>query len=129
MKNQAHAYAQALSQFRLWAARGNPEAMYKLGQFYENGQAVPKNMAEAARWYRKAAGKGELASMARLGVLHGNGYGVLKDRAEALFWFLAARKLGAGGLDKAEEKIRSLMTIDEISMAEGRAENWKPEKN
>ncbi|MBI5845929.1 MAG: sel1 repeat family protein [Deltaproteobacteria bacterium] len=128
MKNQAHAYAQAVSQFRVWAAQGNPEAMYKLGQFYETGQAVPKNMAEAARWYRKAAGKGELSAMARLGVLHGNGYGVLKDRIEALFWFLSARKLGAGGLDKTVEKLRSLMNAEEIALAEGRAENWKPEK-
>ena len=128
MKNQAHAYAQAVSQFRVWAAQGNAEAMYKLGQFYETGQAVPKNMAEAARWYRKAAGKGELSAMARLGVLHGNGYGVLKDRVEALFWFLSARKLGAGGLDKTVEKLRSLMNAQEIALAEVRAENWKPEK-
>lgn len=102
--------------------------MYKLGQFFETGQAVPKNMAEAARWYAKAAKKGEFSAMARLGVLHGNGYGVLKDRVESLFWFMAAQKLGAGGLETAVEKLRSLMSLEEIALAEERAQSFQPEK-
>jgi hypothetical protein len=27
------------------------------GVMYDNGEGVPKNMAEAARWYNKAAGR------------------------------------------------------------------------
>jgi uncharacterized protein len=41
------------------AALNHAAAMYQLGQFYENGQGVPRNRETAIVWYRKAAERGD----------------------------------------------------------------------
>ncbi len=40
------------------AAGGLPAAMWKLGQFHEDGWGRPKNLKEAKAWYKKSADKG-----------------------------------------------------------------------
>jgi len=47
--------AQALSQLRSLANRGFAEAQFNLGWMYANGEGVPRDDAEAAKWYRRAA--------------------------------------------------------------------------
>ena len=39
------------------AEKGNSTALYKLGQLYEDGTGVEKNINKAIYWYRKAASK------------------------------------------------------------------------
>jgi len=41
------------------AERGDAEAQDILGNMYYNGQGVPQDYKEAARWYRKAAEQGD----------------------------------------------------------------------
>jgi uncharacterized protein len=40
--------------YQLAAAQGHPLALRNVGNCYERGHGVPKNMAEAIRWYRRA---------------------------------------------------------------------------
>ena len=42
------------------AEQGNPEAQYKVGEMYELGKGVSRDMGKATEWYQKAAGKGHL---------------------------------------------------------------------
>ena len=41
------------------AEQGNAAAQYNLGVMYDNGEGVPQDYAEAAKWYRLAAEQGE----------------------------------------------------------------------
>jgi|GEM_PF-4289085 len=40
------------------AEQGNPEAQYKVGEMYEQGKGVPKDMDKAKEWFKKAAKQG-----------------------------------------------------------------------
>lgn len=49
------------------AARGGEaRAQFYLGQLYERGDGVAKNVAEALHWYRKAAHVGDAEALAKL---------------------------------------------------------------
>ncbi|MCC8020790.1 MAG: sel1 repeat family protein, partial [Akkermansia sp.] len=47
-----------------------------MGNCYENGYGVERDMKEAAHWYRKAAEQGNAEAQYRLGVCYANGWGV-----------------------------------------------------
>ena len=61
---------------------------------YHNGEGVPKDEAEAAKWYRKAAEKGLASAQHNLGLCYDNGEGVPKDEAEAAKWYRKAAEQG-----------------------------------
>jgi flagellar biosynthesis GTPase FlhF len=44
------------------AQKGNAEAQFKVGEMYESGRGVEKNMIEAKRWINKAAAQGNQAA-------------------------------------------------------------------
>ncbi len=48
-----------------------------------NGEGLPKNYVEAARWFRKAAEQGNGFAQNNLGVMYAQGQGVAKDPALA----------------------------------------------
>lgn len=51
-------FTKALDWFNKAAEKGNTDAMYSLGQMYENGDGVNQDYTIAAAWYKKAAEKG-----------------------------------------------------------------------
>jgi len=75
-------------------------AMTLIGEIYQDGYAVPRNLTEAARWYRVASGLGDREAAFALGMLLLNGAeGVPADRAGAKAQFaIAAAKGQAGAL-------------------------------
>jgi TPR repeat protein len=50
------------------AENGNPIAQYNLGCCYVNGDGVPQDLAEAAKWFRLAADQGIAEAEYRLGL-------------------------------------------------------------
>jgi hypothetical protein len=83
-----------------------PNAQFDLGRFYECGDGVLQDLAEAARLYRLAAAQGHAGARRSLGWLYHEGKGVAQAFAEAArMWRLAAAQgdadsqchLGAGG--------------------------------
>ena len=69
------------------AVAGHPTAIYEMGYLYENGDGVPKNMAQAAQWYEKGAHMGEAASEAALGLLYEQGNQLPDDWVTAAQWY------------------------------------------
>ncbi len=51
------------------AERGDPKAMYVLGDMYAEGRGVQENFAEAAKWYRRSADAGYPEAFAGMGIL------------------------------------------------------------
>jgi TPR repeat protein len=76
--------ADPVTTLRREAELGNADSQFSLAWRYANGEGVPKNYVEAAKWYRKAANQGHAVAQNNLGALYEDGDGVPQDYAEAL---------------------------------------------
>jgi len=92
-------YPQALNWYRKAAEQGHPRAEYNLGLAYQNGEAVPKDMAQAIAWFRKAADQGDVLAQSNLGVAYEQGVGVQQDYSQSADWY---RKAAEQGLAEAQ---------------------------
>ena len=72
------------------AEQGNARAQYNLGVMYNQGEGVPEDKAEAARWYRLAAEQGHTGAQYNLGVMYAIGEGIPEEDAEAVRWYRMA---------------------------------------
>ena len=88
---------------------------------YANGEGVPEDDAEAARWLRLAADQGLAAAQQNLGLMYANGEGVLQDNVTAHMWFNIAGANGSEFGRDNREKIEWKMTPADISEAQKRA--------
>ena len=88
---------------------------------YRDGQGLPQDHAEAAKWFRLAADQGNASAQNNLGVLYNNGQGVPQDFLTAHMWF----NLGAAnGNDFAfgnRDTIVKEITPADVSEAQRRA--------
>ena len=76
------------------AAQGNAEAQFCLGCCYYNGEGVPQNYTEAAKWYCKAAEQGNADAQFCLGWCYYNGEGVPQNYTMAVEWYRQAAEQG-----------------------------------
>ena len=87
-------YAASIDPLLRAAQQGHSEAQNSLGTQYAEGQGVPKDYGEAARWFRLAANQGNDSAQKNLGRLYLFGEGVRQDHAEAARWFQKSATLG-----------------------------------
>lgn len=73
---------------------GDARAQFNLGVLYYDGEGVPQNYSEAAKWYRKAAEQGFARAQFNLGLMYKNGEGVSQDYKEAVKWYRKAAEQG-----------------------------------
>lgn len=86
--------ADNLSHWQRLAEKGSANAQFNLGAMYDNGDGVPEDDAEAAKWYHQAADQGHLNAQFNLGVMYANGEGVAENAVEAATWYRKAANLG-----------------------------------
>lgn len=83
-------YAAAVAIWQPFAAAGDADAMFNMGQAYKLGRGVAANAAVARDYYRKAAAKGHLPAQANLGIaLFQAG-----EKPESVKWLRAAADRG-----------------------------------
>lgn len=70
------------------------QASALLGQVYLTGFAVPRDVAEAAKWYERADQVGYVPAAKIAGDIYYYGYGVPKDSAKAVKYYQKAATLG-----------------------------------
>lgn len=68
------------------ANAGDRNAQFELGKLYGNGNGVPVDQEESAKWYLKAASNGHPEACGRLGYRYAEGIGVKKDLSKAIHW-------------------------------------------
>ncbi len=106
------------------------EAQSNLGVMYSNGQGVPQDYAEAAKWYRKSAEQGHASAQINLAFMYGNGQGVSHDYVQAHMWYnLAAASLPGEDRDRATKNrdiVAGLLTPAQIAEAQRLAGKWRP---
>ena len=115
---------ESLKWFRKAAEQGNPDAEATLGMYYEYGEGVEQDYAQAAYWSRRAAehvpnlgGAGQGRN--NLGNLYEEGKGVSKDYVQAYMWFSLA------GNDRSIAYIQQEMSPEQISRAQQLVAAWK----
>lgn len=70
------------------ASYGDPDSQFFLGQIYEQGKLVPKNMKKAMAYYEKAGAQSHLEACMHLGKYYED-----RDFQRSVFWYhLAAEK-------------------------------------
>jgi localization factor PodJL len=77
------------------ANAGNARAQLIVGLKYLEGDGVPANETEAAKWLIKAADAGEPVAQYRVATLFERGRGVAIDPVKAMRWYLAAANQGS----------------------------------
>ena len=81
----------AFKYFNLAAQNNNMEAIYCLGQMYEQGVGTAKDLVKAMEYYKKAADEGNLAkAQFKVGKMYYFGEGVKQDIKQTLKYIHAA---------------------------------------
>ena len=87
-------YATVLAGLTPRAEQGEALAQYRLSVMYFEGEGVPKDYTESAKWCRKAADQGHAWAQHNFGVMHRLGKGVPRNQIEAAKWFRKAADQG-----------------------------------
>ncbi len=84
------------NEIRSLAEKGDPEAQYKLGEFYDWGDYVTFNQDEAIKWYLKAADQGYETAQTIIADRYMLGTrGLSKNYNEAVKWYLKSAVHGS----------------------------------
>jgi hypothetical protein len=90
-KSEKLSFPEGTEDFRemmLLAKKGDPEAQFKTGYFYLQGDLVVNDYAEAAKWYRKAAEQGHRDAQFYLASMYSGGTKPIEiDFKEATKWY------------------------------------------
>lgn len=126
-------YSLAAELIRPYAEQGDPEAQFKLGRMFQEGQGVSKDYAEAVKWYRLSAATGQPFAQNNLGVMYKNGWGVTQDYVEAYFWFSLAvsyyfdfEEMNLERARQNRQAVAAKMNPGEITAAQKLAKDWVP---
>ena len=98
-------YSKAASLFHTLAFKGDADAKYQLGVFFQMGRGVPKDHAKAIEWYKKAAEQGHVRAQFNLGTMYESGWGTTPDYQKAYDCY---QKAAAQGHNKAKAKCMKL---------------------
>lgn len=87
-------YATALKELEPLADDGNPQAQFQLARMHAEGQGLPPDDVQMAKWMRKSAEQGYVEAQYHLAELYARGFGVRENPAQALQWFIKAADQG-----------------------------------
>jgi len=76
------------------AAKGDPKALFEIGNRYTDGRGVQSDYAKAAQWYELSAALGFAPAQYRLGNFNEKGLGMPRDTAKAKTWYQLAAQQG-----------------------------------
>jgi TPR repeat protein len=103
----------ALQLFKLAAQNNMPLASFYVGNFYEQGTAVDRDLQRAFQYYMQAAQSGVAVAFQKVADFYANGAGTMKDPVAAAGWY--ARSAAAG----SPEGMLSMGLVSEAGLAGG----------
>ena len=102
-------------------------AQYNLGWMYYHGEIVEQNYFNAVRYYKLSANQGYKKAQFNLANLYLMGLGTLNDNLEAYKWFKISSMNGISQSKDYLIKLKMLMTLEEIKVAEQNVIEWVEE--
>ena len=85
-----------LEELEAKARHNDAVAECTIGVMYKQGNGVPQDYVQAARWFQRAAHHDQGDAQFCLGELYQHGQGVKKDPAKAAKWYLKSARQGYG---------------------------------
>ena len=85
---------------------------------YDNGEGVPEDDREAAKWYRKAAEQGDASAQFNLGGMYATGEGVPEDYVMAYVWANLSAAQGKKEANDIKDLLRPKMTAEKVAEAQ-----------
>lgn len=94
--------------------------------FFEGNYGQAKDLGKAFDYFTRAANMGNAEAMKNLAVFYRDGLGRPADPAQELKWYALARLAGfpAAPLNAAIEKVKGLMTEEQVNQVEQEAQTW-----
>ena len=92
-----------------------PEAIFKVGEFYEHGMGnTAKNEKTALQWYKRGAELNHLPCLVKIGIFYENGIaGLERNQDTALTYYLRSAEKG-----NAEPQYRAARIFEQRMLAE-----------
>ncbi|HWZ83115.1 MAG TPA: GAF domain-containing protein [Terriglobales bacterium] len=109
---------------RKLAEKGDAEALAEMGSRYRNGDGVPQDDAQAAKWLERAAEQGHPGAQRALGSFYWAGRGVARDLTKAYFWSVLAAKQGDEIAAGQVQGLGLQMTAAEVAAAQQQVDDW-----
>ena len=96
-----------------------PEAIFKVGEFYEHGLGnTPKDEKTALKWYKRGAELNHLPCLVKIGIFYENGTaGLERNQDTALTYYLRSAEKG-----NAEAQYRAARIFQKKILAETKQE-------
>ena len=117
----------AISWYKKASDLNHKIAQYNLGWMYYHGEIVEQNYFNAMRYYKLSANQGYKKAQFNIANLYLMGLGTLKDNLEAYKWFKISSMNGISQSKDYLIKLKMLMTIEDISLAEQNVAKWVEE--
>lgn len=76
------------------AEQGLAEGQYEMGNLYDSGRFVPRDIPLAIEWLEKAGAGGNGNALTNLGQMYWNGEGVSRDQKKAVRYWRKAAEMG-----------------------------------
>lgn len=123
---------------QLAAELGSPAGMFELAASYEEGVGVEQNISEAARWYLASAERGYPPSQHNVATMYEDGVGLERNLVQAYVYYSLAveqgfrvnfvqdEETGEATFIDPRERLRGMMTEEEIAAAEAALADWTP---
>ena len=114
------------------APKGDPEAQYKLGGYYQYGYAGPANFKLALEWYERAARQGHTDAMLGVAILNAQDkISIPQNKARAFTWLsIAATQLkdkdAQANVATLRDKLKSEISTAELQAALNEAMSFQP---
>lgn len=105
------------------AEAGDPRAAFHLGVRYREGQGVPRDPVEAARWFTLAAENGVPEAQYNLALMLFRGDGVPRQPYQALQWMRRAAENGVLPAQKAVGRLY-MTGLEEMGQDLAEAQTW-----
>ena len=105
-------YRAAITRWYTFAQQGDGDSAYRLGQAYENGTGVARDLRLAQSWYKFAAAHGSGSAAYSLGLMAESAErpdGTPQDLDAAVAWY---RQALAAGEPRARERLAALGAAD-----------------
>ena len=117
----------AISWYKRASDLNHKIAQYNLGWMYYHGEIVEQNYFHAMKYYRLSANQGYKKAQFNIANLFFMGLGTLKDNLEAYKWFKISSMNGISQSKDYLTKLKMLMTIEEVILAEQNVIEWVEE--
>jgi len=101
-----------------------PSGSYCMGQLYEKGLGVERDLPKAAKWFTEAAGMGVGVAALRLGEMYWKGEGLKQDRISAYAFIYLASTSDLPEAAQERERLEKELTPKEVAKGKAKAVEW-----